>query len=210
MKRRYTRPIAIGIAAVLATAGMSDAFAQDHQDIINIIQDRTDRLPRAWNTALPPFAERFITTPPVLPQSVIDRETNLLWERQPDPGTQTWFNANAHCIDRFLAVPTPGAIFEPETRFGWRLPTVHELMTLVAGLPQQNPSLPVGHPFLGITTELIWTATTFRSITARPQNPADNTAWVVDMGTGRATLRGKSNVAAAAWCVRAPEAIRSE
>jgi hypothetical protein len=36
---RYTHLIAIGLASVLELAGMVDAFAQSHQDIINRILD---------------------------------------------------------------------------------------------------------------------------------------------------------------------------
>ena len=124
---------------------------------------------------------------------VLDKETGLVWER--DPKSQSaqryWYEA----VDACLNASNGG-------RRGWRLPTVTELATLVA---VDGPSpLPAGHPFEPIDIDLYWTANTSAfldsgdqvylweltaSLMTRRPNFADR-----EMGPG-----GGAGV----WCVRA-------
>ena len=77
--------------------------------------------------------------------AVLDHETGLVWERVPSTATMNCASATQVCSDRELS-----------TRFGWRLPSVAELTSLVDST--QSPRLPAGHPFvLGDQPLRYWT-----------------------------------------------------
>lgn len=114
------------------------------------------------NAQVVPSNPRFVLVMPVDGeyQAVRDEQTGLIWERVAVysglPGRQregiTWYNAMSTCLVR-----TTGG------RYGWRLPTVPELASLVDP-GQSEPALPRGHPFVTDTdarwsTAAFWTAT---------------------------------------------------
>lgn len=114
----------------------------------------------------------------------MDRETGLVWERSPSIATKSWDEARLACIIKNVG-----------GRKAWRLPSIPELSSLidpsVASPP--GPTLPSGHPFLDVQTELYWSAAT------TAVSPLD--AWIVlflngGMGTDIKT------VANHVWCVR--------
>lgn len=90
----------------------------------------------SWDQTLP-AATRFLVLTN-MPGAVLDRETGLVWEKQPSATPRTWRDALSHCLN----LRTGG-------RMGWRLPAVQELLTLVdpaqgaATVPIQAP-----HPFV--------------------------------------------------------------
>ena len=117
--------------------------------------------------------------------AVLDRETGLVWEKMPLQPTQTWFNARMQCTTR-----TTGG------RKGWRLPSVHELASLVDPFNQDGNllHLPPGHPFTNVqTVDSYWSATTFAD------DPAN--AWGVFFPIGNVDGDSKTNIHHA-WCVR--------
>jgi hypothetical protein len=77
-------------------------------------------------------------------EAVLDRETGVVWERQPGlfpfEQSQSWSNSSFNCVQK----GTGG-------RKGWRLATVQDLQSL-------SP-LPAGHPFIGDFSRLYWSAT---------------------------------------------------
>jgi hypothetical protein len=78
---------------------------------------------------------------------------------------------------------------------GWRLPSVHELASLVdPNNPGGNPALPLGHPFSNVKSETYWSATSVVN--------AASVAWGVffgnSPGTGVFNKVDNFNV----WCVR--------
>jgi hypothetical protein len=88
--------------------------------------------------------------------AVLDLETGLVWERQPDTSKTTWFpdsaNGNAHVRCNIKAVGK---------RLGWRLPTVQEIASLFDA-SHPVPQLPAGHPFILTADQLadsFWTST---------------------------------------------------
>lgn len=120
---------------------------------------------------------------------VLDRETGLVWERQPSGTTMTWDDAVDHCWDRTVA----GEIGASK---GWRLPTVEELGTLIEPTTVGNPKLPAGHPFIGISG-LFWTATASTGNTFEKYYwDSDTTSFDISTNTYSVPMR--------AWCVRAP------
>jgi hypothetical protein len=81
--------------------------------------------------------------------AVRDNETGLIWEKVHDVGVPNWSGAIGHCINKQVG-----------GRKGWRLPSVHELTSLIdTTVASPGPTLPPGHPFTVLTVEHHWTAT---------------------------------------------------
>jgi hypothetical protein len=107
----------------------------------------------SWDQTLP-ASTRFIVLSNFNSQAVLDRETGLVWERDPVTAHPTavseiWLNATAICRQ----VWTGG-------RAGWRLPALNELASLFDPSVTTGVALPTGHPFLNIVEGSYWTATT--------------------------------------------------
>jgi hypothetical protein len=105
----------------------------------------------SWDQQLP-ASTRFIVLSNWNSAAVLDRETGLVWERSPSTNGFKWWvdmnnsndvSAHAHCNSANVGY-----------RFGWRVPTVQELLSLVDGNPANtsNPRLPPGHPFINVST----------------------------------------------------------
>lgn len=109
----------------------------------------------SWDMTLP-AAQRFIVLANMNGDAVLDRETGLVWERSPvalgnGTITFTWMNARTQCAFRL----TGG-------RKGWRLPTIHELNSLVdTSVAFHDLALSPGHPFLNVqpASARYWSAT---------------------------------------------------
>jgi hypothetical protein len=114
-------------------------------------------------------------------QAVLDRETGLVWERSPDPTLRTWDGALIHCGTRVVS-----------DRFGWRLPSIQELLSLRAAA--SGSTLPPGHPFSGVDLTYYWSGTS-RGVYA----------WTSEFsfasGDGVSAFT-KSSSFSSAWCVR--------
>ena len=72
-------------------------------------------------------------------EAVLDRETGLVWMQTPHPFAVFGFVAGSICLN----TSTGG-------RRGWRLPTAHEIGSLLAPTATVGPPLPAGHPFSGL------------------------------------------------------------
>lgn len=143
-----------------------------------------------WDSVLP-GADRFEVLTSFGGEAVLDKETGLVWEQSPDTTIRTWewvlnqTDARRHCMGR-----TTGG------RKGWRLPSVHELNSLIEpGIFSPNLALPIGHPFDLAALQLFfyWSATTDVDL--------PTTAWAVTLQNGyveRLIKTGGSYV----WCVR--------
>jgi hypothetical protein len=121
-------------------------------------------------------------------EEVLDKETGLVWVAEPmNYGSrQNWFNAQVYCSAMAWG-----------DRRGWRLPTVQELTSLVDLTPEfPDPSLPPGHPFAFLSSQLsFWSATTSASDA--------NDAWVVSFIGGSEPLGTYAKDGLYyAWCVR--------
>lgn len=86
----------------------------------------------SWNLTLPVHT-RFIVLANFNQEAVLDRETGLVWERRPASVEANWAEAHEQCMSRKIG-----------GRSGWRLPSIHELGSL---LGSTGDTLPVGHPF---------------------------------------------------------------
>lgn len=117
--------------------------------------------------------------------AVLDTETGLVWEQSPSISIGTWGTARNRCNQ-----------FSIGGRFGWRLPTIQELASLIDPINTGgNPDLPPGHPFSNVQSSHYWSATTF----------ADDAslAWHVNFHLGDVEVLGvKSSSLFFVWCVR--------
>lgn len=104
---------------------------------------------RSWDRKYDLASERFQVLAAFNNEAVLDKETQLVWERSPDTTLRNWRDANRNCS----LLKTLG------NRKGWRLPLGHELNSLVNPSPAVGePKLPAGHPFENISGPF-WTAT---------------------------------------------------
>jgi hypothetical protein len=110
--------------------------------------------------------------------AVLDNETGLVWDREPDPDSvgSLWIDARVRCADKSLG-----------SRGGWRVPSLPELTSLLIGLGPDTP-------FQYDPSQRYWT------ITSVANNPLS--AWAVrGSGNSRSGRFGKMQ-ALHVWCVR--------
>ena len=120
--------------------------------------------------------------------AVSDKETGLVWEQSPSTGTFTQGQANVHCNQLIVG-----------NRFGWRLPTVQELASLLD--PTQPNGLPSSNPFTIPNDYYLWVTAT---------NPlADGGApWTIGFANNGEVTQGYGGLMAAhAWCVRGGQGV---
>jgi hypothetical protein len=141
--------------------------------------------------------KRFIVLPAFSNQAVLDKETQLVWQRSPNNDLVPFQAASQTCD----LAKTGG-------RMGWRLPSLPELRSLMDSTVASNnlPSLPAGHPFVGVMTPLgagpsgnnygrYWTTTL--PIT---QDPSYRLVAMISLSNP--TIHTVGTALSAAWCVR--------
>ncbi len=123
-------------------------------------------------------------------EAVLDMETGLVWERSPDNGA---VNPWAEQFHRCWSASTGD-------RFGWRMPTVEEYLSLIVPRPPSGEGLPEAHPFLEVLD-----LTEYFSATADVSTPA-NAIWFGCSGVNGSGGCGLGTqlktVAFRTWCVR--------
>ena len=193
-KEKYSR-VLLGLAAVLAVtvvAGLVWAGDLEPNAAPGPTFKTLDEIPGTWSRALPADdgdpvtgcdSSRFECVMEVggVAQAVLDKETGLVWETLRLAGRVNWQTALDICANR-----TTGG------RRGWRLPSVHELTSLV-DVVNTNPALPTGHPFGVVASQPFWSATAYSA--------ASSDAWGVHFGFGLAGNARTSEILNI-WCVR--------
>lgn len=139
-----------------------------------------DEIPPSWHQILP-AAQRFQFV--LGNTSVLDKETGLVWEKQPQVSAMKWSDALNYCYQPLLNKP----------RGGWRLPTIEELSSLF-DTSQLPAVIPPGF-FVGVSG-VYWTSTT------DPRNSSN--AYTIDSGSGSVFPQAKTPITPVAvpWCVR--------
>lgn len=100
---------------------------------------------RSWDQKIDEAAKRFVVLAGFGNQAVLDKETQLVWQRTPASYGASWTDAANQCVSAGIG-----------NRYGWRLPTIAELSSLAGA----GGALPVGHPFTGIQGNLVfWSST---------------------------------------------------
>jgi hypothetical protein len=104
-----TLRIRIRSAALAATSALGLVFATGPVVAENL---------SAWSQVLSD-GDRWVVLAEFDNEAVLDRETQLVWARDPAPSLMTWGEARAHCLNR-----------QEGGRWGWRLPSVTELASV--------------------------------------------------------------------------------
>lgn len=105
---------------------------------------------KSWSKKIEDASKRFIILSEFNDEAVLDRETQLVWERKPSTTTHLWQNARFVCAQKAIG-----------GRGGWRLPSFYELSSLVDPLVKDAsiPRLPPGHPFQDVQAGFYWSST---------------------------------------------------
>ena len=74
----------------------------------------------SWSNKIEDASERFLVLAEFNDEAVLDKETQLVWERKPSTTTYLWQNARFVCAQKAVG-----------WRGGWRLPSFYELSSLV-------------------------------------------------------------------------------
>jgi len=168
--------------AALATAGAALALAHTAAAV-----DLRD-----WGRKFA-TSERFVVLAQFKNQAVLDKETQLVWQRTPPSIRSDWRTADHTC----LKASTGG-------RGGWRLPTRSEFMSLVDPAASDPFMLPTGHPFIveaPVGTQYYWTSDLYiqtQTVSAGSANYMAN----IYLATGGIYYSAMTSNAAIAWCVR--------
>jgi hypothetical protein len=163
-------------AAALMVAG---TFLFTHSVFAQTVANGPYYAEPAWDQQMAP-STRFVVLANMNSDAVLDRETGLVWDRQP----------KRHEFDGKTCHDALG------NRYGWRLPSVSEVLSLIDAT---TGDLPVGHPFQfpgstfsgSFATSSVW----FESI-------PNTFTIVVVTGGGIAPRAVGLGVAADQWCVR--------
>jgi hypothetical protein len=103
---------------------------------------------RSWDQKISQPGKRFVVLSAFDGEAVLDKETQLVWQRTPTESQFTWVGAQSYC--GALAV---------SSRHGWRLPSYVEYMSLMDANSTGVDKLPDGHPFQGSFTWSFWSST---------------------------------------------------
>lgn len=123
------------------------------QEKLDQIINKLNQLPPTWSQIIPSAGDRFVLVMDGT-EAVLDRETGLVWSRYvpytstANLGSSNFFNSIQICHTAMIG-----------GRWGWRLPTVEELFTLMD--PNSSNHLPPGNPFIiSFSQPFFWTSTT--------------------------------------------------
>jgi hypothetical protein len=142
---------------------------------------------RDWGRKFP-ASERFVVLSQFDNEAVLDKETQLVWQRTPSSGTAIWHGAFNGCLQLTLG-----------GRLGWRLPSVPEYLSLLvqADPPPARPTLPSGHPFMNVQSGVYWAAT----LPPNPSGQPVTSAFVVSFVSGPLYF-APIDTHRHRWCVR--------
>ena len=136
-----------------------------------------------WDKGLP-AAQRFVILPTFTNDAVLDKETDLVWEKSPQTTSARWSVARRTCIEKSVG-----------GQKGWRLPSLEELASLVdPSIAPPGLALPPGHPFQAIRSAVYWSAT------RAGEDPRGS--WGVHFGLGGGATFINWAHSVQVWCVR--------
>jgi len=180
MKRTYhilLWGVVLGFFALAVVGGPAAADDDDDRDDAEHLQ--------SWSQRIDDGDDRFEVLDDFNDEAVLDKETQLVWEQSPRIAPDIWFQARFICVLKNVG-----------GRLGWRLPSLHELASLMDPTQGVAPPLSPDHPFSNVQASDYWSATSDAT------NPND--AWVVSFGSpvGGVDTDVKTDPLVAVWCVR--------
>ena len=139
--KTHIRMLGKGVTRVMAATLAALALVTTGAEAVDL---------RSWDQKIGDSWKRFIVLSEFSSEAVLDKESQLVWERMPvGPPLINFMGAFRDCASRAIG-----------GRKGWRLPTIEELSSLVDP-GRQFPALPSGHPFvLDATVGTYWSSTT--------------------------------------------------
>jgi hypothetical protein len=202
MNTRFVTFVCAGLsgALLIAMSTHSSVYAMGDQNERESFAHNSDNALRAWDTRID-RPRRFVVLAEFRNEAVLDRETQLVWQREPrdQPNTSffqtSFFGAVRHCY----SVTSGG-------RMGWRLPTAEELTSLLlTETPTSNPAvlravLPPGNPFINILPVRYWSI----SETSYQSTPDGFTVAPNEVEISTVGLETNLDSVHPTWCVRGP------
>ena len=179
-RRAIDRILSLGIlVGVVLSTGAAMAQTQDQTQTALV---RPSYAMPAWEQTLS-GPTRFVVLSNFGGAAVLDRNTGLVWEKVPQTVAVTWNGARFTCINKNVG-----------GQKGWRLPSIPELASLLdPSVTAPGPTLPSGHPFIGVQQAGYWSATT------SAEDPSE--AWFVYFRMGFVDSDSKT-FSGQVWCVR--------
>ncbi len=186
--RRFSYVCGLGVAIIIFSATLARAQT--------VAVGPYYALP-SWDQKLP-ATTRFVVLANWDSEAVLDRETGLVWQRQPNNNISNWYAASAYCD-----------LVATGNRRGWRLPSLVELSSLGEYQPNGAFDVPPGHPFTLYNLTAFWT----ESVQQRVLLSSADTflTYIQSFGVvpppGISVFTGlggfhKPDQVAGAWCVR--------
>jgi hypothetical protein len=173
--------IVMAVAAVIFLPVLGVAGSLEPSSTPAPTMKTLDQIPPTWSTKIP-GADRFVVLANFNYDAVLDKETGLVWEKSPWTTLFQWASATNYCVQK----QTGG-------RFGWHLPTVEQLSSLLDISVPGEIKLPTGHPFTVVQPYSYWSATTSTEDTS--------TAYIVDFSVTMVSAPLKISQVYI-WCVR--------
>ncbi len=143
---------------------------------------------QSWSVKIDDGAQRFQVLATFNNEAVLDKETQLVWEREPNRDLLKWQDALNHCQNAVVG-----------GRLGWRLPSISEITSLADGSVTENenhvpiPAFSVHHPFILKFPTGFWSV----------DKSGPKSAWIFDANNGGMVyLQTLKNDRVIAWCVR--------
>lgn len=141
---------------------------------------------RSWDQKFSNASNRFVVLAAFSDEAVLDKETQLVWQRTPYSSLSAVWPAAHHVCDR----ASIGG------RYGWRLPSINELASLLESRDGVY-RLQDGHPFREVTASMYWSST--------PYPTSINVAEVLHFGGSQpVSIQGTGSSTPRIWCVRGP------
>lgn len=188
---------ALAVVAILALARATVAGPLDPPGPVGSTMRTLDELAPSWGKTLSSSggcnSQRFqcVMAGNV---AVLDRETGLVWLRNPIETFTPYESARGSCV-----------FSETGGRSGWRLPTSTEIFSLI---DSSADSLPDGHPFQNVSGGPYWTTTVYPDDDQMVQTVGMFGGFNEELAKSRYGSDGFSQ--AAAWCVRGGQTMADD
>lgn len=133
---------------------------------------------RSWDQKITDASKRFVVLASFNNEAVLDKETQLVWQRYMSNVATFHWTAWGACSELKVG-----------GRMGWRMPSLAELTSLIDPSVSTGAKLPAGHPFLTLSkypipaSIALWSATFDRTSPQDPTSMATYRYFTLDIDT---------------------------